>query len=68
VSSLVCNTMYCLRTFARLVLSWATEHGFVASSCQHIEHGPQVDLSPAIVITLNNANALNERQGRGDED
>ena len=57
-----------MRTLPRLVLSWATKHGFVTSSVQDIEHGPQVDLGPAIIVTLNDADALNERQGRGNED
>lgn len=68
VSNLVWHLTYWLRTFPRLVLSWSTEHGFVTSSSQDIEHSPQVDLSPAIVVTLNDADTLNERQGRGNDD
>lgn len=54
-------------TFAGLVLSWTTQYNFVSSSSQGVEQSPEVDLSPAVVIALNDADTLSERQGRSDE-
>jgi len=40
----------------------------VASSIQSVEEGPDVNFGPAIVVALNDANTLGERQSRGDEE
>jgi hypothetical protein len=40
----------------------------MASGVQSVEERPDVGFGPAIVIALNDANSLGERQSRGDEE
>jgi hypothetical protein len=40
----------------------------MASCIQSVEESPDVDLGPAIVVALNDADTLGERQSRGDKE
>ena len=40
----------------------------MTSRVQDIEERPDVDLSPAVVVALDDANPLSERQSRSDEE